>query len=132
MTEKTNVNVVAPEGMGAVVVSALVAPSYVVPAADAAVMPSAPVVLILIRWLLASNATLFGAVTTLPVIVKLDEPCSIRNASLNCVPTYSGNSSEKNFHSTAHDCAPGGTFKFNVNCVKSVACDVLLPFKTQL
>src|SRR5690349_3004328 len=83
-----------------------VAASYVVPAACAAVTPK--VVLIEITFEAVSNAKLFGAMTWLFTIWNVLCPISAMKASLYLLPTYSGNSSEKNTKSKATQVAPAG------------------------
>ena len=94
ITEKTIVIILAPLGIGALVVKFAVAPSNVVPAEFVSFIPTTPVVLIVMRSpfgsqgspttsLGAAHATLFGASMVDPVMVKLDDGVSIKKASLN-------------------------------------------------
>ena len=115
ITENTNVILDAPEGIRPTVVNFSVAPLEVVPAALPDVIPIAPVVLTVTSAPLGSKTTLFGAVMFAPLSVKDEEGVSIRNASLNALPTNSGNSSEKNFQFTAQCVEVGGTFRERVS-----------------
>ncbi len=81
------------------------------PAAASADIAVAPVELMLIGSPLESKAKLCGAVGTLPppVVVQSEVSSSAMNESLTELPTYSGNSSEKNLKSNARQLLPAGT-----------------------
>src|SRR5258706_6299055 len=85
------------------------APSYVVPAPLPAVMLVAPAALTLITLFEGSKAKLSGAVIVGPLVVHVELSSSAMKASLKGLPTYSGNSSERNRKSIDRQLARGGT-----------------------
>src|ERR1700675_4737938 len=69
----------------------------------------APAALTLITLLEGSKAKLSGAVIVGPLVVHVEPSSSAMNASLKGLPTYSGNSSERNRKSMDRQLARGGT-----------------------
>ena len=66
-----------------------------------------------------SKAKLCGAVIALPFVVQSEVSSSAMNASLNWVPTNSGNSSEKNLKSTVRQFDAAGTSRLIARTVTS-------------
>jgi hypothetical protein len=81
----------------------------------------APAALMLMGLPSGSKAKLFGAVISEPDVVHVDWSSSAMKASLNCDPTNSGNSSDRNLKSMVRQFAVAGTFRSILRTVTSKA-----------
>ena len=97
------------------------APSYVVPAALAAVILVTPAALTLITAPDGSKAKLSGAAIVEPEVVQLELSSSVMKASLNFWLRNSGNSSDRNRKSRDRQFAPAGTARSIFKMVTSKA-----------